>query len=258
MPTGDPMKTPAKGNKPADMANVLVPKTRAAGGIWLNQGDVPHAFQYVIVYHNIKKYQHTYLHQDIWSNAAEPYISNEKEVYIKLELDPEAVEKVQQEEKNNKNIGVQGHGLATDKSTDELAQAEDSKEAEEGQPSTHRSTQQAPLPGEREKAAVNHDNIIVACAPYPTNKTHEVLPRYLTKVEQIDCADPMINYTFKNYFEGMKFDIVSKDDSQNCIWLKPQFNCPQGCTLWVASQYRSIKVVDKHQYFMEQKKYHHK
>jgi hypothetical protein len=40
------MKTPAKG--PAggvvDTSNALIPKTRAAGGIWLNQSDFPHAF----------------------------------------------------------------------------------------------------------------------------------------------------------------------------------------------------------------------
>lgn len=64
--------------------------------MWLTQSDFPHAFQNVIVYHNPMKYSHTEVHQDIWENREEPYISNHAEVYIKLELDPEAVQKVQQ------------------------------------------------------------------------------------------------------------------------------------------------------------------
>jgi hypothetical protein len=64
----------------------------------------------VIGYHNIKKYTHNELHQDIWEQTAEsalpPYISNQNEVYIKLEMDAEAVQRVQQEEIANKNIGI--------------------------------------------------------------------------------------------------------------------------------------------------------
>ena len=52
------MKTPAKGisGGVVDTSNALIPKTRAPGGIWLNRTDFPHAFQNIIVYHNIKKY----------------------------------------------------------------------------------------------------------------------------------------------------------------------------------------------------------
>lgn len=106
-PSGD-LKSPAKITKPVDTSNAAVPKTRAAGGIWLTQSDFPHAFQNIIIYHNIKKYTHTEIHQDIWENAAEPYISNEKEVYIKLELDEEAIEKVKADEIASKNIGIVG------------------------------------------------------------------------------------------------------------------------------------------------------
>jgi hypothetical protein len=74
----------------------------------LTQSDFPYAFQNIIIYHNIKKYTHTEIHQDIWENAAEPYISNEKEVYIKLELDDEAIEKVKADEIASKNIGIVG------------------------------------------------------------------------------------------------------------------------------------------------------
>jgi hypothetical protein len=90
------MKTPAKGPNGGlvDTSNALIPKGRGAGGIWLNQTDFPHAFQSVIVYHNIKKYYHNEVYHDFWEQPEEPYISNESEVYIKLELDQEAIEKV--------------------------------------------------------------------------------------------------------------------------------------------------------------------
>jgi len=52
------------------------------------------------------------VHQDIWEHATEPYICNEKEVYIKLELDDESIEKVKQQEKLNKNIGIIGSHLS--------------------------------------------------------------------------------------------------------------------------------------------------
>jgi len=116
------MQTPNKGSGKIDISNALLPKTRAAGGIWLTQSDFPHAFQNMIIYHNTKKYSHTEVHQDIWENDQEPYISNEKEIYIKLELDEEAIERVKQEEITNKNIGILGHGagLSADPSSEQL------------------------------------------------------------------------------------------------------------------------------------------
>ena len=185
----DAMKTPAKGigGGVVDTSNALIPKPRAPGGIWLNQGDFPHAFQNVIVYHNIKKYTHNEVSHDIWENPEEPYISNESEVYIKLELDEQAVEKVKQDEITNKNIGIQNHGLHADSSEEQLdAGGEENKEGEEGG-ATARSTDRLPLPGEVGKAQAQHDNIIIACAPYPTNKPRDVLPRYLARIQQVDC-----------------------------------------------------------------------
>ena len=132
------------------------------------------------MYHNLKKYTHNELHQDIWEKATEPYISNDKEIYIKLELDPEAAEKVEQERRLNKNIGIQKPPSAEDSADQD---AEEHKEAEEGAgEATGRQSEHAPLPGEIEKPEPQHDDIIIACAPYPTNKAHAVLPRYLTRV----------------------------------------------------------------------------
>jgi heat shock protein HspQ len=101
----------------------------------------------VIIYHNIKKYTHQEVYHDIWENTEEPYISNESEVYIKLELDAEAVEKVKQDEITNKNIGIQNNGLASDSSQEQLDGGEENKEGEEAN-ATNRSTEKLPLPGE--------------------------------------------------------------------------------------------------------------
>lgn len=45
-----------KSFKQVDTSKASLPKSRAAGGIWLTQSDFPHAFQNIIIYHNIKKY----------------------------------------------------------------------------------------------------------------------------------------------------------------------------------------------------------
>ena len=37
-----------------------------------------------MVYHNVKKYTHNEVHQDIWEKASEPYISNDKEIYAEI------------------------------------------------------------------------------------------------------------------------------------------------------------------------------
>lgn len=88
------LRTPGKPVAAQDTANALHPKPRAPGGIWLAHSDFPHAFQTAIVYHNTKKYTHNELHQDIWDHSAEPYISNQNEVYIKLEMDEEAAQRL--------------------------------------------------------------------------------------------------------------------------------------------------------------------
>ena len=114
-----------------------------------------------------------------------------------------------------------------------------------------------------EKPKPQHDDIIIACAPYPTNKAHSVLPRYLTRVTQVDCeieeaaaAKKLIDQNYKSYFEGVQFKILDEMSTQQCIWLKPEFNCPQGATLWIASQLRKISIKSKVEYLQEQKAFH--
>ncbi len=53
--------------------------------------DIPHSFQNFIVYHNITKMNHVQNFADRWVDASQPYILNEKDVVIKLELDEEAL-----------------------------------------------------------------------------------------------------------------------------------------------------------------------
>jgi hypothetical protein len=137
--------TSSKVSKPVDTSNASNPKSRAAGGIWLTQSDFPYAFQNIVIYHNMKKYTHNTLHMDIWSNCSEPYISNEKEVYFKLELDEEAVQKVKQEQIENKNIGIIGGKIS------ETDEGEEAKDQGEGGVETERSVAKSLLPGEREK-----------------------------------------------------------------------------------------------------------
>ncbi len=42
------------------------------------------------MYHNISKFNHVQNFADKWTDASQPYIVNEKDVVLKLELDEEA------------------------------------------------------------------------------------------------------------------------------------------------------------------------
>lgn len=158
------------------------PKTRAPGGVWVEAGDFPHSFTNFIVYHNTAKMSHVTSHTDKWIDHATPYICNEKDVVIRLEVDEDAY-KLQ------------------------LA------EATSGQ----RNGDSFQLPGYQEARAPDLDQVLIAYSPHPTNKTHEVLPRYLMSITQLenegdfvneDCAihqyqqGQLVNLTFKSYFEG--------------------------------------------------------
>ena len=80
-----------------EMKEEVVPKSRAAGGVWLHSNDFPHSFTNIIVYHNMSKYQNRILHTDVWSNVDEPYTADEKDTYLKLELDDEAFAKYKED-----------------------------------------------------------------------------------------------------------------------------------------------------------------
>ena len=79
---------------------LIEPKTRAPGGVWVAASDIPFSFQNFIVYHNVSKMAHVTNFADKWTDATQPYIPNEKDVIIKLELDEEAM-KTQMAEYSN-------------------------------------------------------------------------------------------------------------------------------------------------------------
>jgi hypothetical protein len=82
-----------------------------------------------------------------------------------------------------KNVGIQNPAKVG--GDEELAPGEESKEAsiEEGAGNvSHRTTDKFSLPGEVERPPKQFDDIIIGCAPYPTNKADETLPRYLTSL----------------------------------------------------------------------------
>lgn len=68
----------------------------------------------MIVYHNLSKFSHFELHQDIWENGTEPFVANDKEIYIKLEMDQEAVESLKAAQHEARMLGVQKQAKITD------------------------------------------------------------------------------------------------------------------------------------------------
>lgn len=65
------------------------PRQRAMGGVWISSSDFPHAFQHLIVYHNLNSYKKTETYHDIWQDQQQPYCANEKDIYVKLTVDEE-------------------------------------------------------------------------------------------------------------------------------------------------------------------------
>lgn len=67
----------------------------------------------------------------------------------------------------------------------------------------------------------------------------------------------MINHTFKSYLEGLEVKINGKPMDRETIWLKPEFNCPLGYTLWVSSSIRKVSIVSRKEFMQEQRKLHY-
>ena len=67
------------------------------GGVWIDSGDFPHAFQHVIVFHNMNRFENKEVYEDAWLDGSQPYTTNEKEVYLKMELDEEAFARFKEE-----------------------------------------------------------------------------------------------------------------------------------------------------------------
>jgi hypothetical protein len=82
----------SEGQAEEEKREEIQPEQRAKGGVWLHASDFPFAFQHCIVYHDMSKYKHKFVHSDLWSEVDQPYTCDEKDYYLKMELDEEAFE----------------------------------------------------------------------------------------------------------------------------------------------------------------------
>ena len=82
----------------------LKPRQRAMGGVWIETSDFPHAFQHIIVFHNMNRFTNREIYEDAWLDGSQPFINNEKDVYLKLELDEEAFRKYKEDNNLDANL----------------------------------------------------------------------------------------------------------------------------------------------------------
>lgn len=156
---------PESPGEPIEEKKDQKPRARAAGGVWIQSSDFPCAFQHLIVYHNMSSYEHTEMHQDIWSEPQQPYIANEKDVYLKLSVDEELLKKYKEDNKLDAEMTLQ-----------EIMHKSDAQLAKESWDDENC------LPGERKKQQANPNQVMVAFSPYPTAKPYDVLPRYFARI----------------------------------------------------------------------------
>ena len=87
----------ANSNEEEKKQEELKPRQRAMGGVWIESSDFPHAFEHIIVYHNLNRFENREIYDDVWADGSQPFLCNEKDVYLKLELDDEAFAKFKED-----------------------------------------------------------------------------------------------------------------------------------------------------------------
>lgn len=97
-PAPAPVEEDAKEPEP----NYLEPKPRSQGGIWLQAEDFPHAFNFLLLFHNPQKFKHSMIYKDLWESSDKTYKVDEKDVYIKISLKEEAQVEESKDKKDNK------------------------------------------------------------------------------------------------------------------------------------------------------------
>lgn len=68
--------------------------------------DFPHSFKHAIIYHNLKSFQHNEQFNEVWTNPTQQFNANEKELYIKLELNEESFEKWKEAKKLDPSLSI--------------------------------------------------------------------------------------------------------------------------------------------------------
>lgn len=214
----------ANSNEEEKKHEELKPRQRAMGGVWIESSDFPHAFQHVIVYHNLNRFENREVYDDVWADGSQPFISNEKDVYLKLELDDEAFAKFKEENELDPNMKLED--MQREKA-DEICSGESA------------------LPGERKRSLWGPDHVLLSYTPNPTRCPSATMPRYFMRFLSNEFPDAVapIDETFTRYHEGKNMRLTSEQSSLKTIWLKPNMMAPQGYTLWVGSQLRKISVV---------------
>jgi hypothetical protein len=149
--------------------NERKPKPRAQGGVWIQASDFPHAFQNIIIYHNLSCYKHTEIYQDAWSDINQPFFANEKDVFIKMTVDEELFKKFKEE-----------NGIEATMTLDQAMKKVQADVAKNSWDDIDR------LPGEKMKTKANPNTLLIAFSPYPTAGPYPVLPRYFARIKSLD------------------------------------------------------------------------
>lgn len=154
----------------------IKPRPRALGGVWISSSDVPHAFQNLIIYHNLSSFKKTEVHHDIWQDQNQPFVANEKDIYLKLTVDDELFNQYKAENKIDAALTL-AEAMAPPTEQQLAKESWDDGKAD------------GLLPGERKKSKPNPNQIFVAFAPTPTSKPYEILPRYFNRFQLVDSED---------------------------------------------------------------------
>lgn len=211
---------------------ILEPRTRAAGGIWMQAADFPFCFQYFIVFHNEEKIPNRMMHKDIWTNPKKTYKSNEKDIYIRL-----------------RDLTKEEHDEFEAKQSEEQKSMEKNKYVNL----------------ERQMTKIPYKKLLMGFSPNPTLRAADKLPRYYCRVNEIKTQkmidkedanksnhimfssleknDLSDEFLFSHYFSGQ----ILKFEAKPKIIIKPKIYAPMGFNIWCASEHK-IEILTHSQF----------
>lgn len=83
---------------------VIDPKTRAPGGLWVEASDLPHCFQYFLVFYNPRSYTNKICIKDLWVKSNDSFVSNEDRLYMIIKPEEKNVEEENKQENLNEEF----------------------------------------------------------------------------------------------------------------------------------------------------------